>query len=97
MTDFESTIIILLSIMSVLLFIILSSMPFKTDKDTIKLLKQICENTRDKTIPVKPVNVTTETSRVRKYAHCPVCGNLTSNYFRHCDKCGTEIDWSDSE
>lgn len=97
MTDFESTIIIFLSIISVLLFALVSSMPFKTDKDTKELLKQICKNTRDKSKPVKPANITTERTRVAKFANCPICGKLISSRFKHCDNCGAEIDWSDTE
>lgn len=97
MTDFESTIIIFLSIISVLLFALVSSMPFKTDKDTKKLLKQICENTKDKSKPVKPVNITTERARVTKFAVCPICSKLISSSFKRCDNCGAEIDWSDND
>lgn len=97
MTDFENTIIILLSIIALLLFIIVSHIPFKTDKETKELLKQIRNNTTDKSKPVKPINVTVEKSSIRKYANCPICGKLTSNSFKHCDNCGATIDWSDTE
>ena len=97
MTAFEHTIIILLSIIALMLFIIASHIPFKIDKETKELLKQICINTKDKTKPVKPIDVTVENARVTKFAHCPICGKLTSSSFKRCDNCGTEIDWSDTE
>lgn len=97
MTGFENTTIILLSIIALFLFIIVSHIPFKTDKETKELLKQICNNTKDKTKPVKPVNVIVEKSSINKYAKCPICGKLTSSSFKHCDNCGVEIDWSDTE
>lgn len=97
MTDFESTIILLLILISLLLFIIVLSMPPKTDKDIKKLLKQICENTRDKTIPVKPVNVTVTEQKISKWASCPICGKLIHDSEKHCEKCGAKIDWSDTE
>lgn len=97
MIDFESSVILLLTLISLLLFIIVLSMPPKTDKDIKKLLKQICENTRDKTIPVKPVNVTVTESKITKWASCPICGELILDSKKHCEKCGAEIDWSDTE
>lgn len=97
MTDNEIIIIILLFTIVVLLLAILGSISSKTDNDTKKLLKQICENTRDKTIPVKPVNVTVTKSKTTKWATCPVCDELIHSEKKHCEKCGAEIDWSDTE
>ena len=96
MTDSELIIIILLFTLLVVLLAILSSISTKTDKDTVKLLKQICDNTRDKTIPVKPVNVSEQT-RITKWASCPVCGELIYSEKKHCEKCGAELDWGDTE
>ena len=97
MTDNEVTIIILHLIIILMLLIMAFSMPFKTDKETKELLKQICNNTRDKTIPVKPVNVTVGKARVTKFATCPCCSQLITNRTKHCENCGAEIDWSDTE
>ncbi len=97
MTDSELIIIILLFTIFVLLLAILSSISTKTDKEIVKLLKQICNNTRDKTVPVKPVNVSVTKSKITKWATCPICGELIHNEKKHCEKCGAELDWSDIE
>ena len=89
--------IILLMAIVVMLMGIICSMPFKTDKETKELLKKICENTRDKTIPVKPVNVEVEKSPIGKWGNCPICSALIHNAYDHCKNCGAELDWSDTE
>ena len=96
MTDFENTIIILLSIIALFLFIIVSHIPFKTDKETKELLKQIRDNTRDKSIPVKPVNVSAN-AETTKWAYCPICKRAVHSNEKYCDRCGTGLDWSDTE
>ena len=97
MTEIETTIIALLTLIFLMLFIIVLSMPFEPNKDIKKLLKQICENTRDKTIPVKPVNVKATESKITKWGACPVCGDLIHDSEEHCRKCGAELDWRDTE
>lgn len=92
----EFFIIILLSAIFTLLFVITIYVTTE-NKETKELLKQIRNNTNDKTKPVKPVNVTVSKSNIIKYANCPICEKLTSSHFKHCDNCGAEIDWSDTE
>ena len=95
MTDYETGVLILLSAIFTVLFFIATSMP--NDKKTTKLLEQIRGNTMDKTKPVKLVDVTTNKTKVTKFAYCPVCGKFISSGFKRCDNCGAEIDWSDIE
>lgn len=94
-----------LAIISVLLgaiFVVSLSICFSISKienmseKTHELLKQIGENTRDKTIPLKPQDVEFKKSDI-KWGHCPTCRKLINSHNKHCGDCGTEIDWSDTE
>ena len=96
MTGLENTTIILLSIIALFLFIIVSHIPFKTDKETKELLKQICNNTKDKTKPVKPVNVSAN-AETTKWAYCPICKRAVHSNEKYFDRCGTGLDLSDTE
>lgn len=98
MTESEFMINFLLSLIVAILVVLASTLFFKKEDGEIKsLLKQICENTRDKTTPAKPVNVRPSKSEVTKWASCPACGSVVLNNKKYCDKCGQALDWSDSE
>lgn len=95
MTPAEITIIIILLSAILTVFFIIAVIISDFNKETNKLLKQIRDNTVDKSKPVKPVNVSAESTRVTRFADCPLCGRRVSSSSKHCDKCGIEIDWSD--
>lgn len=84
---------ILLSAIIVVLIIIARNM-LDFNKEINKLLKQISDNTLDRSKPVKPVNVRSENTRITRFADCPLCGRRISSSSKHCDKCGVELDWS---
>lgn len=64
--------------------------------ETNQLLKQIRNNTTDKTIPVKPVNVSAN-YETTKWAYCPICRRSVHSNEKYCDRCGTKLDWGDTE
>ena len=93
--SFEILITILFSGIFALLLVITTDVA-RYGGETKELLKEIRNNTKDKTKPVKPVMVS-KNAETTKWAYCPICRRAVHSNEKYCDRCGTGLDWGDTE